>query len=113
MRRWSTRGSRLRRAWGEHERRVWQPAYGDRDRQDLAIGPREARSFAPAGRGGDEDPEQVPPRPGERELRRAPRRVRARVPQDLRRAPGTRRSGDDRGAQTPPGAPARTGPGIR
>src|ERR671910_3788257 len=112
MRRWSTRGEQTQTGLGEHERRVWQPANGDSDRQDLAIGPREAGSIAPAGRGGDEDPDQVPPRPGERELRRAPRRVRARVPQDLRRAPGTRRSGDDRGAQTPPGATARTGPGI-
>src|SRR5215216_3133973 len=99
---------------GEHERRVWQPAYGYRDRQDPAAGPPEARSIAPAGRGGDEDPEQVPPRPGERELRRAPRRVRARIPQDLRRAPGTGRSGNDRRAQTPSGVLARrTGPDAR
>src|SRR5688500_18823567 len=98
MRRWSTRGEQTYTGLGEHERRVWQRAYGDRDRQDPATGPREARSIAPAGRGGDEDPDQVPPRPGERELRRAARRVHARVSQDLRRVPWTRRSGDDRGA---------------
>src|SRR5829696_5829996 len=99
---WSTRGEQTSTGLGEHERPRWQPANGARDRQDPAAGPREARSIAPAGRGGHEDPGQVPPRPGERELRGAACRVYARLPQDLRRAPWTGRSGNDRGAQTPP-----------
>src|SRR5919107_4498645 len=103
---WSTRGEQTSTGLGEHERPRWQPAYGARDRQDPAAGPREARYIAPAGRGGYEDPGQVPPRPGERELRGAACRVYARLPQDLRRAPWTGRSGNNRAAEVPPAAGA-------
>src|SRR5919112_1964791 len=99
---WSTRGEQTSTGLGEHERPRWQPAYGARDRQDPAAGPREARSIAPAGRGGHEDPGQVPPRPGEGELRGAACRVYARLSQDLRRAPWTGRSGNDQAAEVPP-----------